>query len=193
MTSTSTSSSLIRQAQNHSPEAWKRLSQLYTPLVFQWCKQSRLQTADIADIAQNVFTSVYKNIDRFHLQGPKSTFCGWLWTITRNEIRAHHRRQASRLNATGGTEGHNAIEQVAEEARVEIAPSRSAAMHCLVHGALEIVRSEFEPNTWQAFLRTTLDDQPAPEVAQELGLSAGAVRQAKYRVLLRLREFLEGN
>ena len=49
-TSSSTSASLIRQVQASDPDAWTRLSQLYAPLAYGWCKQAGLQDADIADI-----------------------------------------------------------------------------------------------------------------------------------------------
>ncbi len=57
--------------------------------------------------------------------------------------------------------------------------------------ALELVRGEFEVTTWQAFWRTTVDGQNPADVGRELGLSAGAVRQAKYRVLRRLRQEMD--
>jgi len=41
-------------------------------------------------------------------------------------------------------------------------------------------------------LRVTMDGHTTSEVAEELGLTASAVRQAKYRVLCRLREELAG-
>ena len=56
--------------------------------------------------------------------------------------------------------------------------------------ALELIRCEFEERTWQAFWLTAVEDRPAGEVALELGMTPGAVRVAKSRVLRRLREEL---
>jgi len=50
------------------------------------------------------------------------------------------------------------------------------------------VRGQFTDATWQAFWRTAVDGRGAAEVAQELGLSVGAVYIAKSRVQARLRE-----
>jgi RNA polymerase sigma-70 factor (ECF subfamily) len=58
----------------------------------------------------------------------------------------------------------------------------------LVRQALNMIRGDFQEQTWRAFLRTAVDGRPAPEVAAELGMTKRAVRQAKYRVLQRLRE-----
>ena len=51
-----------------------------------------------------------------------------------------------------------------------------------------IVRPDFEAATWQAFTRFALNGLPAAQVAKEVGMSEGAVVQAKFRVLKRLRE-----
>jgi len=42
------------------------------------------------------------------------------------------------------------------------------------------------------FWRVTTEDQTAKDVAADMGVSQGAVRLAKFRVLRRLREELEG-
>ena len=54
--------------------------------------------------------------------------------------------------------------------------------------ALELFRGDFEESTWQAFWRTAVDNQTPAEVAAALGMSKVAVRQAKARVLRRLKE-----
>ena len=66
-----------------------------------------------------------------------------------------------------------------------------AAAQCgLFARALNLIRAEFQESTWEAFWRTTVEDQPAKDVAADLGISPGAVRVAKCRVLQRLREEL---
>jgi DNA-directed RNA polymerase specialized sigma24 family protein len=57
--------------------------------------------------------------------------------------------------------------------------------------ALEIIRPEFEDRTWQAFWRATVDGHTAAEIAQDLGMTPRAVRQANYRVRRRLRRDLD--
>jgi RNA polymerase sigma-70 factor (ECF subfamily) len=60
----------------------------------------------------------------------------------------------------------------------------------LFHRALQMVRGEFEERTWQAFWQTVIDGRAPKDVAADLGMSPGAVRVAKSRVLHRLREEL---
>ena len=188
--SSPTSSSLIRQVQASDPEAWTRMSQLYTPLAYGWCKQAGLQNADIADVVQNVFLAVHNSIAKFRRDAATDSFRGWLWTITRNEVRMHYRRHAGRPQATGGTDAQQAFEQLPDIFESESGPPESATEQHFIHRAIRMIQHEFEQNTWQAFWRTTVDNQTAPEVAEELNMTPGAVRQAKHRVLVRLREFL---
>lgn len=53
---------------------------------------------------------------------------------------------------------------------------------------MNLVRSQFEDRTWKAFWRVVIEDRSPAEVAAEMGITANAVRQAKSRVLRRLKE-----
>ena len=59
-----------------------------------------------------------------------------------------------------------------------------------MHRALELIRAEFEERTWQAFWRSAVEQQSTAEIAADLRLSPASVRQAKSRVLRRLRAIL---
>ena len=53
---------------------------------------------------------------------------------------------------------------------------------------LDFVEQTSEPNTWQAFRRLVVEEQPTADVAAALGMTENAVRGAKSRVLRRVRE-----
>ena len=55
---------------------------------------------------------------------------------------------------------------------------------------LGLVRHEFEDRTWRAFWRVTVEGHSPAEVAAEMGITPSAIRQAKSRVLRRLKEEL---
>jgi RNA polymerase sigma-70 factor (ECF subfamily) len=57
---------------------------------------------------------------------------------------------------------------------------------------LEMIEKEFDPATWRAFQRLALEGAKPLAVAAELGLSVNAVYLAKYRVLRRLRQEVQG-
>ncbi len=190
----STSASLIRRVQRRDPEAWQRLSRLYGPLAYRWTRQCGLQPSDAADVVQNVFFSVAQHVEGYSSGGPNHSFRGWLWTITRNAVREFYRQQATHPQAVGGTDAQIRFQEIAESLdQIDSSPDVTDgfdASASLAHRALTLIKGDFEPRTWDAFWRTTIDNQPAAEVGIELGLTTKAVRQAKYRVLCRLREVL---
>jgi RNA polymerase sigma-70 factor (ECF subfamily) len=57
--------------------------------------------------------------------------------------------------------------------------------------AMERVKSEFQENTWRAFLLTAVDGVAAADAARQTGLSPGAVYVAKSRVLARVKAEVE--
>jgi RNA polymerase sigma-70 factor (ECF subfamily) len=187
--SDATSLSLLARARGRNAEAWRRLVQLYSPLVFSWGRRAGLNDADAADLVQDIWRAVVGALDRFERDTEAGTFRGWLWTITRNRIHDHFRKRQAEPEAAGGTTARQLLETVPEQEPVD---ESGVTEHHLLHRALELIRPEFEEHTWKAFWRMTVDGCPAAEVGEELGMAANAVHQAKFRVLRRLREEMEG-
>jgi len=100
--SLSTSRSLLVRVRNDEDDAWTRLVDLYTPLVCYWCRQNGLSEQDLPDVAQEIFQAVARNIERFRDDGPKSTFRGWLRTVTRSKVADSFRRKGKEPDAAGG-------------------------------------------------------------------------------------------
>ena len=189
----STSSSLLQRVLAQDPDAWNRLSELYGPVVLQWARQMKLREHDAADVVQDVFQAVAIHVHQFRRERPSDSFRGWLWTITRNKVRDHFRRLATRQEAVGGSEAFARLQQIPESPPDGVSTSAmEPAAAGVVRRAMDLIRDEFEPHTWQAFWRLAVDGHSADEIARDLGLSKPAVRQAKYRVLRRLRQELDG-
>jgi RNA polymerase sigma-70 factor (ECF subfamily) len=188
--SSATSPSLLERARADDAAAWDRLVALYAPLVLHWCRRCDLQEQDAADVFQEVFQAVATHLGRFRKEKAGDTFRGWLRTITRNKVRDHLRRLGREPGGVGGTDAQYRMAQLPAAAPAEDSAADERAERDLFHRGLELIRAEFEEKTWQAFWRTAVDGQPAADVAAELGLSPGAVRVAKCRVLQRLREEL---
>jgi RNA polymerase sigma-70 factor, ECF subfamily len=189
-TISSTASSLIQGLKANDLAAWNRLAKTYSPLVYAWCRRSGLAPADVADVAQEVFLAVYRSIGGFQHGQPGDTFRGWLWQITRNAILANQRRRGNQPLAAGGTNAQQAMAQVPAILDSRDPPSDVGTQKLVVQQVLVELRGYFRPQTWQAFWRTAVDEQPATAVGEELGMTADAVRHARHRVLLKLRELL---
>ena len=69
-------------------------------------------------------------------------------------------------------------------------PSTPDETASLLRRVLHEIRPTVEPQTWNAFWNTAVLGRSAPDVADELGLTPAAVRQAKSRMLRRLRRQL---
>jgi len=205
-----TSRSLIDRVRADDTEAWNRLVTLYAPLVAHWCRRWRLSDDDTADVFQEVFQSVALHIAAFRRVDEGDTFRGWLRTITTNKIHDFFRKQQREPRGIGGSEAQQRMTQFpAPSERGELASDASVSRsqldslrpanppehdpgemgfeRRLFRQGLELIRAEFEPRTWQAFWLTTVDGRAAKDVAADLGMSPGAVRVAKSRVLHRLR------
>src|ERR1700683_3329399 len=92
----STPSSLLAGLRATDPLAWRRLAELYAPLVFHWCRGQGLQANDAEDVVQEVFLVIHQRICDFRRVTPEASFRGWLWGITRNKLGDWFRRAARR-------------------------------------------------------------------------------------------------
>jgi RNA polymerase sigma-70 factor, ECF subfamily len=189
--STATSRPLLDRVRAEDPAAWNTLVDLYGPLVFTWCRRCDLPEQEIADVFQDVFQAVSAHIATFHKDKDGDTFRGWLRTITRNKVRDHYRKLGREPGGAGGTEAQLRFAGLPDDpSRDDDSADDDAVERGLIRRVLELIRTEFEDRTWQAFWLTTVDGRAANDVAREVGMSSGAVRVAKSRVLRRLREEL---
>lgn len=182
-----TSRGLLSRARGRDPAAWERMVALYAPLVLYWCRQWGLGEDDAADVFQDVFQSVAAHLAGFRRDAAGGTFRGWLRTITRNKVNDTLRRRRREPPGVGGSEAQSLLAQLPEQAAPSDDGSSDRAVPALLRRALEMIRGEFESRTWQAFWQTAVEGRAAKDVAADLGMSGGAVRVAKSRVLHRLR------
>ncbi|HZT80202.1 MAG TPA: sigma-70 family RNA polymerase sigma factor [Gemmataceae bacterium] len=189
--SSRTPRSLLERLRADDAAAWDRLVRLYAPLVLHWCRRDGLQDEDAADVFQEVFQAVAAHVADFRRERPGDTFRGWLRTITRNKVRDHFRRRARQPAGEGGTDALRRLARLPAPPPVEEAGATSPPEERgLFAAALGLIRLEFAPRTWQAFWATAVEGRPTKDVAAELGMTQGAVRVAKSRVLHRLRQEL---
>ena len=179
--------SLLQRARRHDAEAWRRLVALYRPLVLFWCDRAGVRSPDAEDVSQEVFAAAAAGLSRFHRDQPGDTFRGWLRGITRNQALLYHRRNQDRPLAAGGSDAWQQLQDVADPLA---GPDEGEAVEVgeLYRRALDQVRGDFEERTWQVFWLTVIEGRSPAALAAELRMTPAAVRQAKARVLRRLKE-----
>jgi RNA polymerase sigma-70 factor (ECF subfamily) len=172
--------SLLQRLQGTpSTDDWSRFVRLCAPLLYGWSRRNGLQESDAADLVQDVFAVLLVKLKTFRRQGMGS-FRAWLHTVTLNKLRERARkRQVSLVSA-------DTIDDIA------IADDNDAVWDeeyrkQVVGQAMQLIRCEFEESTWQACWEHAVGGRNAADVGVELGLTPGAVRAAKFRVLNRLR------
>ena len=170
----------LRQPEDQS--AWVRFVDLYTPLLCYWGRRAGLQEPDVSDLVQDVFQVLVRKLPTFAYDKDR-TFRGWLRTVLLNQWRDGIRRRVEQPLENG--------EAVADSADPDALIEQEYRDY-LVSRALHIMKTDFQPSTWQACWEHVVCGRPAAEVATELGITVKAVYQAKARVLRRLRQELEG-
>jgi RNA polymerase sigma-70 factor (ECF subfamily) len=174
----------LRQPGEH--DAWERFVELYTPLLFSWARDAGLQESDAADLVQDVFLTLVQKMPEF-VYDPHRSFRSWLRTVTFNRWRDNRKQRGKQPLPTDDA----ALAEV--PGRDHLADLSEAEYRGLLVGrALQLMRSEFQPTTWQACWEFVVGGKSAAQVAAELGISENAVFIAKYRVLHRLRRELDG-
>jgi len=179
------SSSLLEGLRQGAAGAWRRLFDLYAPVIACWCRRRGLQPADADDVVQDVFAT--PSLADFRRDRGSGSFVAWLFTITRSRLLDWQRRQGQ-AEAAGGSDHQQQIEALAVPASDD---DSGEFQQLALRRALDIVQAKVDTRTWTAFWRTVVDGQDVALVAAELRMTAGAVRVAKSRILQRLRDEMD--
>lgn len=189
----STSNSLLVQARSGDADAWRRLHGLYAPFVLHVARRAGLKESDAWDVCQEVFVAISKGLSGFRRGARHQSFRAWVRTITRNKVHDSWRRGERQVQGVGGTEAQRHLDEGGEG--FAIADARMDALETeaeeqVLRMAMDRIRAGFSESTWRAFALTVLSGRAPKDAAQALGMSPGAVRVAKSRVLARLRHEL---
>jgi RNA polymerase sigma-70 factor (ECF subfamily) len=181
--------SLLERARARDEVAWYRLMALYRPLVLYWCARKRVAAADCEDVTQEVFAATARALAHFRRDRPGDTFRGWLRAVTSNQILLYFRRRQGQPLAEGGSEALQRLQDLPDPLTDPV-PGEEAEMSRLYQQALEQVRCEFEDSSWRAFWLTAIENREPASVVGELGMTTAAIRQAKSRILRRIKQEL---
>lgn len=184
-----TSTSLLEAARHDvDGAAWQKLVQLYSPLIRGWLRRHATADHELDDLVQEVFAVVVRRFPDFERQPRTGAFRCWLRTITVNCLRDFWRARRVRPRAGGDSDFQLMLEQLSDSDSPLSRAWDEEHDRYVTEYLLAVVKPDFSEQTWLAFKRATIDDLPASQIAQELGISVNAVFIAKSRVLSRLRQ-----
>jgi RNA polymerase sigma-70 factor (ECF subfamily) len=187
-----TSVSLLeRLAGAPTDDDWRRLDELYRPLLRAWMARAGVPASDVDDLVQDVLLVVIREVAGFERRR-QGAFRAWLRTILTHRVRDYFRGQKYRPTATGDSDFLRRLDELeSPDSALSRLWDREHDQH-VAASLMQRVQGDFAPATWQAFRRHALEGEPAVQVAEALGLSLNSVLLAKSRVLKRLRQELAG-
>jgi RNA polymerase sigma-70 factor (ECF subfamily) len=179
--------SLLVRVQLDDAEAWDEFAKIYRPVFYRLARRRGWQDADAQDVAQKVLIKVATAIQGFRLDDSRAKFRTWLTTVCRNALVDELRRWRPDA-APGGPDGPEALELLVFDAELSEADLSLEHRRQVFRWAAAEAASTFAQSTWQAFWLTAVEGTPARHVAQQLGMSAGAVYTARSRVMQFLKQ-----
>jgi RNA polymerase sigma-70 factor (ECF subfamily) len=182
---------LVRIRDGRDAEAWKQFVRLYAPVVYGFARKRGLQDADAADLMQDVLRSVATAAVRLEYDPDRGSFRGWLFTVTRNKVFNFLESGKRRERGAGDSDAQKRLEEEPDRSDAAPADWDREYERQMAARAMDLVKEEFQPATWQAFWLTGVEGRPAKEAAEKTGLSVGAVYVAKSRALARLRAVVQ--
>lgn len=170
----------LRLGQN--PEVWDSFVRIYHKSVVRWIRQAGANPAEIEDIAQEAFLTVFRLIKDFERRKPGS-FRSWIKTIIQLLVRHHaSSRKTSKLALVDFDEM-----EIIEEDAGTLNDDRKE----LVNQAMQMIRGEFKDQSWEVFEQVYILEKSPREVAQAFGISVNSVYISTSRIMARLKTVVD--
>ncbi len=167
--------------------AWIEFCAIYERAIHRIALKYGLQDADAREVSQEVLLTISRRIQAFDVEG-KGRFRAWLSAVARNATIDLLRKNRRFSTAVG--ELPLSLEQIAceqDESQLFDLETRKEQFRW----AAEQVRQSVAETTWRAFWETAVKGHAGEAVAEQLGLSLGAVYVARCRTLAKIKSLVE--
>ena len=171
--------------------AWDEFAAIYQPLVYRLARAKGLQHADAQEVVQEVLLAVSRAVERWKPDSELGRFRDWLFRISRNLVinyltRKQHRGIGSGDSRVAELLQNQSAQNVNESTWFDMEVRREIFHYCARR-----VRAEVSDKTWRAFWMSSVERQTIAAVAQQLGMTHGAIYIARSRAMAKLRESAE--
>jgi RNA polymerase sigma-70 factor (ECF subfamily) len=172
----------LAAVRRREPAAVTRVYTAYTPALFRFFMAAVGDRHQAEDLTGTTFVSAIEGLPRFY--GPVEALEGWLFRIARHDLYDHRRRQArSRIEPL---EDH--LPEAAAAAGA--ADPEELAIERLEGSRVLAAMRQLSPDQREVLLLRMAAGLTAPEVAEILGKTTGAVKALQHRGLASLSRLL---
>jgi RNA polymerase sigma factor (sigma-70 family) len=181
----STSLTLLNDLRDlENKERWEEFYTLYGPLITGFAARAGCRCAQTRqDVLQETMISLAYLLPEWEYNPERGGLRSLLYTIVRNRLRSIWRRQ-NRTVLDTDLEGWDSGELPDNNALTDPeAVWERMWQRNLLLCALERVKQQVTPTTYESFSRYVLANRPAKHVAMELGITTNAVHQHRHRVV----------
>jgi RNA polymerase sigma-70 factor, ECF subfamily len=169
-------------ARRREPAAVTRVYTAYAPALFRFFMAAVGDRHQAEDLTGTAFVSAIESLPRF--RGPVEALGGWLFQIARHDLYDHRRQQArSRIEPLEDNLNEAAVVAGAED------PEELAITRLEGSRVMDALR-ELSPDQREVLLLRMGAGMTAPEVAEVVGKTTGAVKALQHRGLASLARVL---
>ncbi|MCH8269378.1 MAG: sigma-70 family RNA polymerase sigma factor [Acidobacteria bacterium] len=170
---------LVRNCQAGDPEAFQMLVERYQRRVFSIAHSLIRKSADVEDVAQQVFTKVYFAIRNFD---SRSALLSWIYKITVNECYDYLRKQRSQKLLCLSELSEAEVRQLENATTFAVSPDRQVELAQTVALLLEKV----SPDERLLLLLKEVEGHSIQDLSKCFGWSESAVKVKLFRVRRKL-------
>lgn len=175
--------------ETHSSDRWDEFSREYGLLLRLWLVGQNVDPNDADDIQQETMAAVVQDLKKFEHNGREGAFRRWLRTILANRLRRMWEKRKREPASVDLAELADSLEDTSNPlCQAWDREHRNFILTSLLNRA----RKRMDAATIDLFERIVLQEEPAEKVAQEVGISLGAVRVRQHRVLRELQDLGAG-
>jgi RNA polymerase sigma-70 factor (ECF subfamily) len=184
MSADTTNPSLLERVRDAGDTAaWRQFDGRYGPLVLGYCRARGLQLSDAEDVRQQVMLSLSRALPGFAYDRSRGRFRDYLARVVRNAVARRRACHTASITTLSNNE-LDALTRAPQCLADEEWERQWAHHHC--RRALAALRP-VETSRNLAVLERLLAGRSSAAIADELGLTAEAVRKIKQRLRERLR------
>ena len=198
---TATRASFVERLRDLGDDAtWAKFVERYGGLIHRVAQRAGLRPDEADDVVQETALSVARTMAEFVYEPAQCSFEGWVRRMARIRIADQLRRRSREERVGGGGDG--ALERASEDgggglgAEWLATPEGDEAWaaewkQMILERALDQLRKTVNPESYQIFFMTAMEERSGADVARILDVSQAKVYVVRHRLLGRLQKEVE--